>query len=73
VFCYQLFDVNNLREYFKEDPLTIFAVAHEQSPRWKSLYISDVVFITSKAAMDRLTDSSFATWLDTQIKERSIL
>jgi hypothetical protein len=65
--------VDAIREYFKKDPYTLFSATHEQRPLWKTKGVSDVVYIVSKAAMDRLTDSSFVTWLDTQIKERGIL
>jgi hypothetical protein len=72
VYCYQLFDVNVVREYFKQKPYTLISARHVPYTWWESTYMSDVVYITSKAAMDKITDPSFVTWLEAEQKRRSI-
>lgn len=66
------FNATRLREYFSLHPFTLFSIAQRDDTWWKSNFASDIVFITSKAAYQRMEDVDWAKWFDGIVKTNVI-
>jgi len=68
------FNVSLLIDYFsrKENQDVLLAFCHANAGWWKQDRISDVVFITSRAAYDRIEWPLFARWFEEEVKHRNL-